>query len=96
MWEEILKTALGNGLWAVLFCVLLMYQLRDGRVRENKYRYTINVLLDKLELLQDVRQQVRETLVLLKKREKKTDKKTDAEAAASPDAARVRTEALRV
>lgn len=74
MWEEILKVALGNGLWAVLFCVLLMYQLRDGRARESKYRETINVLLDRVGAIDEVRQIVEESLVLLKRRDKKAKK----------------------
>lgn len=70
MWQEIIKTAVGNGLWAVLFCVLLMYQLRDGRARESKYRHTIDVLLDRLNRLDDVERGVRETLILLRGKEK--------------------------
>lgn len=71
MWEEILKAALESGLWAVLFCVLLLYQLRDGRARESKYRETIASLIDKLNVLEEVRQGVDETLTVLRKREKK-------------------------
>lgn len=66
MWEEILKTALGNGLWAVLFCVLLMYQLRDGKAREEKYRSTIDTLLGRLEVLDSVDKTVTETLAVVK------------------------------
>lgn len=69
MWEEILQTALSNGLWAVLFCLLLMYQLRDGRTREGKYRETIDTLLQRLEILDTVAKGVSETLTMLKKRE---------------------------
>ena len=78
MWEEILKAALSNGLWAVLFCVLLMYQLRDGKTREEKYRQTINTLLNRLDALDGVRKcvteisaTVTETLSLVKKKTKK-------------------------
>ena len=73
MWEEILKMALGNGLWAVLFCVLLLYQLRDGRVRESKYRQTIDVLLDRLGSLENVERGMEEILAALKRREKKRE-----------------------
>lgn len=78
MWEEILKAALSNGLWAVLFCVLLMYQLRDGRTREEKYRQTINVLLNRLEVLDgvskcvtEISETVTQTLNLVKKKTKR-------------------------
>lgn len=70
MWEEILRTALSNGLWAVLFCLLLMYQLRDGRTREGKYRDMIDTLLQRLETLDTVAKDVGETLTIVRKREK--------------------------
>ncbi|MCI5714389.1 MAG: BhlA/UviB family holin-like peptide [Firmicutes bacterium] len=41
MWEEIFNLALNNGLWAVLFLALLIYQLKDSRTREQKYQQTI-------------------------------------------------------
>ena len=68
MWEEILKTALQNGLWAVLFCVLLLYQLRDGKARENKYTPTIEALTDRLGTLERVERGVNETLGIVKRR----------------------------
>ena len=75
MWDEILKTALSNGLWAVLFCVLLMYQLRDGRTREHKYRETINALLDRLETLESVEKGVNEAVSILRRQESEPRKK---------------------
>ena len=44
MWEQILDLALNNGLWAVLFLALLIYQLKDSRTREQKYQETITEL----------------------------------------------------
>ena len=44
MWEQILDLALNNGLWAVLFLALLIYQLKDSRTREAKYQNTISEL----------------------------------------------------
>lgn len=41
MWEQILDLAMNNGLWAVLFLALLIYQLKDSRTREQKYQETI-------------------------------------------------------
>lgn len=78
MWEEILKVALGNGLWAVLFCVLLMYQLRDGRARESKYRETINVLLEQVGTIDEVKRIAEESLVILRRRDKKAKKEEKA------------------
>lgn len=48
MTEEIISTAVANGLWAVLFCVLLVYELRDSRKRESRYTLTISSLSDRL------------------------------------------------
>lgn len=44
MWEQIFDLALNNGLWAVLFLALLVYQLKDSRAREKKYQQTISEL----------------------------------------------------
>ena len=44
MWEQIFNLALNNGLWAVLFLALLIYQLKDSRAREKKYQETITEL----------------------------------------------------
>lgn len=75
MWEEILRTAAGSGLWAVLFCLLLMYQLRDSRTRENKYRETIETLTDRLGALDKVEKGVAESLTILKsERARRTEK----------------------
>ena len=81
MWEVILKTALESGLWAVLFCVLLLYQLRDGRARECKYRQTVDTLLHRLGTLEnEVAAGVDETLRLLKRKEKKKSESEPARA----------------
>ena len=37
VFEEILNLAISNGLWAVLFLMLLVYVLKDSRRREIKY-----------------------------------------------------------
>ena len=66
MWEEILRTAAGSGLWAVLFCLLLLYQLRDSSTREQKYRETIETLTDRVGTLESVKNGVSETLSILK------------------------------
>ncbi|MCI8487264.1 MAG: hypothetical protein HFE36_00965 [Clostridia bacterium] len=66
MWEDILRAALESGLWAALFCVLLAYLLRDSRVREQKYRDTIDSLMRGLSVLDEVRGYASETLRLLR------------------------------
>ena len=54
MWDKILELAIGDGLWALLFCVLLIYELKDSRARENKYQETINSLTKDLEYMRDI------------------------------------------
>lgn len=44
MFDEILKQAVSNGIWALLFCFLLFYLLKDGKAREQKYQETIKDL----------------------------------------------------
>ena len=75
MWEEVIKLALENGLWAVLFCALLLYGLRDGRAREQKYRQTIDVLLERLRDLQGVRESIERLTEICAVREEKRRKK---------------------
>ncbi len=64
MWEEILKLAASNGLWAVMFCVLLFYELKDSRKRESKYVETISALGEKLDVINAVKQDTEEIVEL--------------------------------
>lgn len=69
MWEEVLRLAVGNGLWAVLFCALLIYQLKDGKRREGKYQDTISLLGERLSVINDVKEKsidIKEDTELLK------------------------------
>ena len=68
MWEEVFKLALSNGLWAVLFCLLLVYQLRDSRKREQKYQVTIQSLVEELEVVDDIKKDTHEILKLNKEK----------------------------
>ena len=58
MWEEIINLAISNGLFAVLFMGLLIYQLRDSRTRESKYQSTIESLGKALQVLDEVKEDV--------------------------------------
>ena len=79
MWEEILKLAISNGLWAVLFVFLFIYELRDGHERERKYQATISSLAEKLDIVEEIRSDIIEikdnlpTLTPRKKRSKNED-----------------------
>ena len=55
MWEEIIKLAVSYGIFAVLFCSLLVYQLKDSAKREQKYQETIGALVEKFEVLCEIK-----------------------------------------
>lgn len=44
MWDELLKLAISNGIFAVMFLGLLIYQLKDSGKREKKYQDTLEKL----------------------------------------------------
>lgn len=58
MWEQIVNLAISNGLFAVLFLGLLVYQLKDSRTREQKYQITIEKLGNSLEIVKQVKEDV--------------------------------------
>ena len=58
MWEQIINLAISNGLFAVLFLGLLVYQLKDSRNREKRYQDTIVRLGNALEIVQSVKNDV--------------------------------------
>lgn len=58
MWDQILQLAIGDGLWALLFCVLLIYELKDSRARETKYQNTISTLAKDLEYMKDIDEEI--------------------------------------
>ena len=58
MWEKIFNLAISNGIWAVLFVILLFYQLKDSKEREGKYQQTIESLGKSLEIINEVKEDV--------------------------------------
>ena len=58
MWEQIVNLAISNGLFAVLFSGLLIYQLKDSRSREQKYQLTIEKLGNSLDIVKQVKEDV--------------------------------------
>ena len=65
MWEQIINLAISNGLFAVLFLGLLIYQLKDSRSRENRYQETIARLGNALDIVQSVKHDVEEIKEIL-------------------------------
>ena len=58
--DEIVSTVVANGVWAVLFCLLLVYELRDSRRRESRYTETISALTDRLNAVVSVKSDTEE------------------------------------
>ncbi len=52
--ENILEMAVESGIWAVLFVVLFFYQIKDSKIREEKYQDTISKLSRSLEIVADI------------------------------------------
>ncbi len=65
MWEQIVNLAISNGLFAVLFLGLLVYQLKDSRSREKRYQETIARLGNALDIVQSVKNDVEEIKEIL-------------------------------
>lgn len=70
-WSELVKIVVSNGVFAMLFVFLFIYQLRDSSKREEEYRDTIDNLVKHLEIIEDVKEEVGElkNIVLGKKNE---------------------------
>lgn len=56
--EEILKLAISQGLWAVLFVVLLFYVLKENSKREGNYQGIIKKLTEKFDIVSVVSDKV--------------------------------------
>lgn len=53
--DEIISLVVANGIFAVLFCGLLVYELRDSRSREDNYEKIIYALNDRLNAVEDIK-----------------------------------------
>ena len=60
MWNEIFNLAISNGIFACLFVALLVYVLKDSRKREAKYQNTIDILANKLSIVDEIKEDVTE------------------------------------
>lgn len=65
MWEEIFQIALSNGVWSALFIGLLVYQLKDSSKREKKYQDTITKLNHHLDMVESIKEEVKEIRVAI-------------------------------
>lgn len=57
--DEIISTVVANGIWAVLFCGLLVFELRDSRGREGRYAGMIAALSERLAAVNAVERDAR-------------------------------------
>lgn len=74
MWKEVFNLAINNGLWAVLFLALLIYVLKDSKIREVKYQTTIEKLADSLAVIEDVKNDVKKIKIKVFRVEKSVSK----------------------
>ena len=77
MWNDIFNIAISNGIFAALFVALLIYELKDSRKREAKYQNTIDNLSNKLNTVDEIKQDVTEIKACLKKTPRRKNEKTD-------------------
>lgn len=70
MENEIFKTIASQGAWALLFVWLLFYVLRENSKRENNYQETINKLADKISIIEDIKEDVKEIKTKVNKEQK--------------------------
>ena len=59
MWDKIVEYMASNGVWALLFLALLVYQLQDSKKREEKYTSTITSLTEGLNALEGIKQDIK-------------------------------------
>lgn len=59
-WSEILAYVAKSGIFALLFTALLVFVLRDAKIREDKYRETIDKLCASLNVVKEIKYDVKE------------------------------------
>ena len=60
MYDSIISLATANGIWALLFVFLFLYELKYSKSREIKYQNTIDKLTEQLSVVYDVKDTVEE------------------------------------
>lgn len=66
IWNEIISIVVSNGVFAILFVWLFLYQLKDSQKREVKYQQTIEQLTSHLKTLEEVKQDLTDIKEYLK------------------------------
>lgn len=60
MENEILKSFIQQGAWALLFVWLFFDTRKDGKAREEKYQDTVDKLVDKLSIVKEMKVDIEE------------------------------------
>lgn len=63
MENALLEVAAANGIWAVLFVGLFLYQLKDSRAREKKYQDTIESLSVSVAAVSEIKENLEKLTV---------------------------------
>ncbi len=74
MWQDILNIIISNGIFAILFVSLLFIQIKDSKRREEKYQDAIKRLSHHLDIVEDIKEDIKEmkkVIVMPKKKGKK-------------------------
>ena len=74
MWQDILNIIISNGIFAILFVSLLFIQIKDSKKREEKYQDAIKRLSHHLDIVEDIKEDIKEmkkVIVMPKKKGKK-------------------------
>ncbi|MBR1890388.1 MAG: bacteriocin [Clostridia bacterium] len=66
LWKEIISIVVSNGVFAILFVWLFMYQLKDSSKREKKYQDTISQLTSHLNTFEDMKKDINDIKELLR------------------------------
>ena len=74
MWQDILNIIISNGIFAILFVSLLFIQIKESKRREEKYQDAIKRLSHHLDVVEDIKEDIKEmkkVIVMPKKKGKK-------------------------
>ena len=79
LWQDIVSVIISNGIFAILFVALFVYQLKDSKRREEKYQRTIDELSAHIGVVEKIKEDVEylKEIVTPKRRRKNEDKKLD-------------------
>lgn len=67
--EELMKLALQQGLGYAMFVLLLLYVLKTTGEREQRYQNLLDKITDKLNIVKDIEEDVKEIKDLINRRD---------------------------